>query len=119
MINMEYSQQEKQLLFEMRKSIINEFRYHHLKCNKFLIPFVEPDFSIDIESLQEAFQVGMSHNEKQMLQHYNFDELFSEALGKLFLEELIEFQDRQTIIVSPKGVKKFIDPDKIYQQSHK
>ena len=117
--DMEYSQQEKQLLFEMKKSIINEFRYHYQRCDKFSIPFVEPDLSIDIEDLQEAFQIGMSNHEKQMLRRYDFEELFSEALGKLFIEELIEFQDRQSVIVSQKGVEMFIDQDKTYQQSER
>ena len=64
---MEYSDQEQQLIHEMKKSIVNEFRYFYRQYDiGFLANFVAPDMTLEIESLQEAFRVGMSETEKQM-----------------------------------------------------
>ena len=63
---MEYSNQEAKIIYEMKRSIINEFRYRYNNSNiGFIANFVEPDVSIDVESLQEAFRIGMSYEEKK------------------------------------------------------
>ena len=69
----------------MKRSIINEFRYRYSNSDiGFLANFVEADMSIDIDSLQEAFRMGMSDQEKRNLRKYKFLDLFDQALVELF-----------------------------------
>ena len=61
---MGYSNQTK-IIYEIKRSIINEFRYRYSNYDiGFLANFVEPDMSIDVDSLQEAFRIGLSDQDK-------------------------------------------------------
>ncbi len=81
---MGYPNQTK-IIYEMKRSIINEFRYRYSNSDiGFLANFVEADMSIDIDSLQEAFRMGMSDQEKRNLRKYKFLDLFDQALVELF-----------------------------------
>jgi len=112
---MEYSNQETKIIYEMKRSIINEFRYRYNNSDiGFLANFVEPDMSIDVDSLQEAFRIGMSYEEKKNIRKYNFGDLFNQTLVELFGEELIEFKDSKTVVMTDKGENVFIIPDKWY-----
>lgn len=117
---MEYSKQEKDLIHEMKKSIINEFRYQNKKPEyDFVTIFGAPDMSIDLDSLQEAFRVGMSNEENKIIRKYNKLDLFSQALAELFEEELINFIDSQTVCMTKKGEDMFIIPDRWYKKHDK
>ncbi len=117
---MEYSKQEKNLIYEMKKSIINEFRYKNKKPEyNFVTIFGAPDMSIDVDSLQEAFRVGMSDEEKKIIREYNKWDLFSQALVELFEEELIEFIDTKTVCMTKDGEDMFIIPDRWYKKRNK
>jgi len=115
-MQMNYSKQEAQFIYEMKKSIINEFRYLNSNTDLgFLGIFVEPDMSIDIDSLQHAFKIGMSHDEKKKISKLNFVDLFNQAIGELFSEGLISFRDSTTIIMTEQGEKMYIIPDRWYK----
>ena len=116
---MEYSKQEIKLIYEMKKSIINEFRYYYKNYDiGFLANFIEPDMSIEIDSLQDAFRIGMSYQEKQIIRKYNFSDLFDQALVELFVEELIQFKGSKAVVITDKGEDMFIIPDMWYKKNH-
>lgn len=115
---MEYSKQEKDLIYEMKRSIINEFRYQNKKPEyDFITMFGAPDMPIDVDSLQEAFRVGMSEKERKIIRKYDKLDLFSQALAELFEEELIKFIDSKTIRMTEKGEDMFIIPDRWYKKT--
>jgi hypothetical protein len=111
---MEYSTQETKIIYEMKRSIINEFRYLNHKSDIDLPFFIEFDMSIDIESLQHAYKVGMSYAEKKEIKKYDFKDLFDQAICELFNEELIDFKDNKTVIVTELGENMYIFPDRWY-----
>ncbi|KPA10184.1 hypothetical protein MHK_009593 [Candidatus Magnetomorum sp. HK-1] len=114
---MKYSKPEEELIFEMKRSIINEFRYKNKKPEyNFVSIFGSPEMSIDVYTLQEAFRVGMSFEEKKIIRKYSFEDLFSQALVELFSEELIDFVDSKTVIMFDKGEDMFIIPDRWYKK---
>jgi hypothetical protein len=113
---MEYTKQEQTLIYEMKKIIINEFRYANKEPEReMLFIWGLPDITQDIEDLQDAFRMGMSDNERKIIRKYDFDDLFSQALVELFDEELIEFIDKDTVGMTEKGEEKFIIPDRLYK----
>ena len=101
---MSYSKLEKQFIFDMKRSIINEFRYH-----KELLSGIE-----ELEHLEESFLLCLSEKEKKTLQKLNFVELFSQALCELNCEEIIEFINDKEIAITDLGNQRFIFPDKLY-----
>ncbi len=112
---MQYSKQELELIYKMKRVIINEFRYLYDDHDDIFVPLAflgEPDLSIDIIDLQDAFKMGMSNEDKVIIRKYNFLDLFNQALVELFEEEIIEFEDSETIVVTDKGENMFIIPDK-------
>ena len=115
---MEYTKQEKTFIYEMKKSIINEFRYKNKKPEyDFVTIFGAPDMSIDVDSLQEAFRVGMSEKEKKTIRKLNKIDLFNQALAELFQEDLIEFIDSKTVGMTKKGEDMYIIPDRLYKKT--
>jgi hypothetical protein len=114
---MNYSDQEIKIIYEIKKSIVNEFRYKFNNTDiGFLANYIEPDMSITINSLKEAFRIGMSHQEKQTLRKYKFGDLFNQALYELFSEEIINFVDNRRVVMTDKGENMFIVPDRWYKQ---
>ena len=115
---MEYSNQETKIIYEMKRSIINEFRYRYSNTDiGFLANFVEPDLSIDVDSLQEAFRMGMSDQEKRNLRKYKFLDLFDQALVELFHEGFVSFRDSKIVVMTDKGETTFIFPDRWYTRT--
>ncbi len=114
---MNYSDQEIKIIYEIKKSIINEFRYKYNGTDiGFLANFIEPDMSINCNSLKEAYRIGMSHKEKQILRKYQFRDLFNQALAELFSEELINFEKNKNVVMTDKGENMFIIPDRWYKK---
>ena len=114
---MEYSEQEKGIIYEMKRSIINEFRYQNKKSeNNIVTIWGAPDMSMDVGTLKEAFRVGMSHDEKKNIRKYNAADLFNQALVDLFEEDLIVFIDEKTVGMTDKGEKLYIIPDRWYKK---
>jgi len=115
-MQMNYLKQETQFIYEMKKSIVNEFRYLYSSTDLgFLGILVEPDMSIDIDSLQHAFKIGMSHDERKKISKLKFVDLFNQAIGELFSEGLINFRDSATVIMTERGENMYIIPDKWYK----
>ncbi|MCP4652849.1 MAG: hypothetical protein GY858_05640 [Candidatus Omnitrophica bacterium] len=116
MVMKKNSQQQQYIIDEMKKSTINEFRYHYQNYDiGFAANFVPHEMFLEIEDLQEAFEIGMSEKEKQMIEGDNMSDLFREALGELFLEKIIMFKDSSTVAVTQKGEDMFIVPDRMYK----
>ncbi|MCI5167667.1 MAG: hypothetical protein D3903_16645 [Candidatus Electrothrix sp. GM3_4] len=114
---MKKNSQQQYIIDEMKKSIINEFRYHYQDYDiGFLANFVPHEMFLEIEELQEAYQIGMSEKEKQMIEGANMSDLFRKALGELFLEKIIIFKDSSTVAVTKKGEDMFIVPDRMYKK---
>ena len=115
---MEYSKQEKNIIYEMKRSIINEFRYQDKKPEANIVTiWGAPDMSIDISTLKEAFRIGMSYDEEKNIRKYNSADLFNQALVELFGEDLIEFIDKKIVSMTEKGEELFIIPDKWYKKN--
>ncbi|MEA1925719.1 MAG: hypothetical protein U9M90_00530 [Patescibacteria group bacterium] len=111
---MNYLDQKIKIIYEIKKSIINEFRYNTTDIG-FLANLIEPDVSITINSLKEAFRIEMSHQEKQILRKYKIRDLFNQALAELFSEQLINFVDNRRVVMTEKGENMFIVPDRWYK----
>ena len=101
---MSYSKSEKQFIFDMKRSIVNEFRYH-----KNFFSGIE-----ELEHLEESFLLCLSEKEKKILKKLNFNELFSQALCELNCEEIIEFINDKEITITDLGFQRFVFPDKLY-----
>jgi len=102
---MSYSKVEEQFIFDIKRSIVNEFRYH-----KELLFGIE-----EIDHLSESYLICMSEKEKGLMLNLNFIDLFSSALRELNYEGIIEFIDDRTIAISELGFQRFIVPDKMYE----
>ena len=94
---MSFSISEKQFIFDMKRSIVNEFRYH----KDFLFGIEE------IDHLRESFLICLSEKEKEMLQKLNFIDLFGQALCELNYEEIIEFINDKEIAITDLGFERF------------
>ncbi len=101
---MSYSKSEKQFIFDMKRSIVNEFRYH-----KDLLFGIE-----GIDHLRGSYLICSSEKEKKTLRNANFSELFSQALCELNYEEIIEFINDKEIAITDLGYQRFIVPDELY-----
>ena len=80
-------------------------------------PLAESEMSIEIHYLLEAFQMGMSDKEKnKIILKYDQLDLFNQALSELYIEELIEFKNDNTILITNKGEEMFIIPNRWYKK---
>jgi len=115
---MEYSNQELKIIYEIKRSIINEFRYLYKKSSDFdhLAHIMVHDDFIDVKDLKFAFRIGMSSEEKKILRKFKFLDLFNQALAELFAEGLIEFIDTKKVAMTEKGDDMYIIPDKWYKK---
>ncbi len=112
---MEYSNQEIEIIYQMKRSIVNEFRYHYNSTDINSLPnFIEPDWTISVKRLQVAFLIGMSTQEKKIIRKYKWMDMFNQALVELFSEEIINFIDSKTIVMTSKGENMFINPCRWY-----
>jgi hypothetical protein len=102
---MEYSSQEIEIIYQMKRSIVSEFRYHYIKSdnNAFGHIFYESDFSLSIKHLKDAYRLGMSTQEKKILRKYKWMQLFNQALFELFTELIINYSDAKTVFMTNKG----------------
>ena len=102
---MEYSSQEIEIIYQMKRSIVSEFRYHYIKSdsNAFGHIFYESDFSLSIKHLKDSYRLGMSTQEKKILRKYKWMQLFNQALFELFTEQIINYSDAKTVFMTNKG----------------
>jgi len=104
---MKYSKKEKELILDIKKSNINEFRYH---SRGGWYNGVE-----EICDLEEAFLVGLNTREDELLKTLDFADLSNEALYELNSEGIIAFINNKEIVITKLCIEKYIFPDKMYE----
>ena len=112
---MKYSNHKKNIIFKMKITIVNEFKYCYGRSDiGFLANFVEPDTTLDVDSLQEACQIGIDSQLINGLRKSEFLDLFNEALAELFTENIIKFLNSKTVMMTSNGENMFIENNMLY-----
>ena len=113
---MEYSEQENNIIFKMKTTIVNEFKYRHATGVdiSFLACFSDLDMEIGIDSLCEACRVGIDYQLIDNLRKKQLQDLVGEALVELFSEDIIRFPSNESVALTSKGEKMFIEDNMLY-----
>ena len=111
---MEYSNNEKHIIFDMKITIVNEFKYHFKNNENLYSVFFEPDMSLSFNDLKETCELCLPSKIKYNLEKSDFLNLFNESLFELFSENIIEFGNKKIVMLSEKGEKMFIEEKMLY-----
>lgn len=99
----------------MKITIVNEFKYCYNRSDTFgLALFIEPDTTLEFDSLKEACEIGIDRQLIDNLSKSKFLDLFNEALVELFAENIIKFVTDKILMMTESGEEMFIDKNILY-----
>lgn len=112
---MKYSKDDKYVIFKMKITIVNEFKYCYNRSDTLgLALFIEPDTTLEFDSLKEACEIGIDRQLIDNLSKSKFLDLFNEALVELFAENIIKFVSDKILMMTESGEEMFIDKNILY-----
>ena len=111
---MKYSNNDKYIIFDMKVTIINEFKYHFKNYENLHSVFFEPSMNLSFDDLKETCELCLPSKVKDNLEKGDFINLFNESLFELFSENFIEFGSNKIVMLTSKGEKMFIEEKILY-----
>ena len=111
---MKYSNNNKYIIFDMKITIVNEFKYHFKSYENLHSIFFEPDMNLSFDDLKETCELCLPSKIKDNLEKSDLLNLFNESLFELFSENFIEFGSNKIVMLTSKGEKMFIEKKILY-----
>jgi hypothetical protein len=111
---MKYLDDKEEIIYDMKITIVNEFKYHFQESEDLCSIFFKPNMSLSFDDLKETCKLCLPFRMKDNLKKSDLLNLFNESLFELFLENIIEFGSNEMIMLTQKGETMFIEEKILY-----